>query len=65
MGSLPAWGVWIEIWRGASQNGIDLSLPAWGVWIEIALFAAGRGPAACHSPHGECGLKSTTDEEAS
>ena len=34
--SLPAWGVWIEIYENpvVEISGV-LSLPAWGVWIEI------------------------------
>ena len=36
--SLPAWGVWIEIWPASTFAHRDgESLPAWGVWIEIML----------------------------
>ena len=35
-----------------------LSLPAWGVWIEISRSGCPGGTYS-HSPHGECGLKST------
>ena len=34
-GSLPAWGVWIEIRLMNTVFPISRSLPAWGVWIEI------------------------------
>ena len=55
--SLPAWGVWVEIFGCFDLRGSFASLPAWGVWVEIsqatnALIAASR-----HSPHGGCGLK--------
>ena len=40
MASLPAWGVWIEIYENpvVEISGV-LSLPAWGVWIEILKLA--------------------------
>ena len=34
-GSLPAWGVWIEIIYPFVCHIREKSLPAWGVWIEI------------------------------
>ena len=33
--SLPAWGVWIEIFALSVHFTFATSLPAWGVWIEI------------------------------
>ena len=35
LGSLPAWGVWIEITPRFVHVRPRASLPAWGVWIEI------------------------------
>ena len=56
-GSLPAWGVRVEIaWAGTCRCGTT-SLPAWGVRVEM--FSGrirGQAPQG-HSPHGECGLK--------
>ena len=37
-GSLPAWGVWIEISSPFPHRQKHKSLPAWGVWIEINCF---------------------------
>ena len=43
MMSLPAWGVWIEIWQPPQKIPPAASLPAWGVWIEIKdAIAAGE-----------------------
>ena len=57
-GSLPAWGVWIEIPSGTSPlSSVPVSLPAWGVWIEICSESRSNTSNGCHSPHGECGLK--------
>ena len=33
--SLPAWGVWIEIYGNTVASGNYTSLTAWGVWIEM------------------------------
>ena len=33
--SLPAWGVWIEMFSHIRWFLFSRSLPAWGVWIEI------------------------------
>ena len=38
--SLPARGVWIEIWADMRNAGIFWSLPARGVWIEISISDA-------------------------
>ena len=56
--SLPARGVWIEIWRERPGRlwGYG-SLPARGVWIEIICRYRWRLVALRHSPQGECGLK--------
>ena len=56
--SLPAWGVWIEICANSFPSFTSWSLPAWGVWIEIAELEQLYNREYCHSPHGECGLKS-------
>ena len=34
------------------------SLPARGVWVEITISTLALILLSCHSPHGECGLKS-------
>ena len=57
--SLPAWGVWIEIYQIRDRRSRSISsLPAWGVWIEIRAGNPYEPPRERHSPHGECGLKS-------
>ena len=55
--SLPARGVWIEIFHSWFGTAHGLSLPARGVWIEIPWPVPRRGCAARRSPQGECGLK--------
>ena len=56
--SLPAWGVWIEIYTENRHAGKTAeSLPAWGVWIEIRTTSKQRKGLPGRSPHGECGLK--------
>ena len=35
LSSLPAWGVWIEMFEELNEQYVGLSLPAWGVWIEM------------------------------
>ena len=42
--SLPAWGVWIEIFCKYFNTILQKSLPAWGVWIEIY---SGARPSVC------------------
>ena len=37
-----------------------VSLPARGVWVEIGAGLQAQEGDFRHSPHGECGLKSTT-----
>ena len=56
-GSLPAWGVWIEIFLTDLGVMAITSLPAWGVWIEIIRDTLTAPAVKCRSPHGECGLK--------
>ena len=56
-GSLPAWGVWIEISTSIDLLGIARSLPAWGVWIEMFALISTDVRLLRRSPHGECGLK--------
>ena len=55
--SLPARGVWIEIWSVGHPADQDGSLPARGVWIEMIRHACQLAQADGHSPQGECGLK--------
>ena len=55
--SLPAWGVWIEIYSAVKNCSFSKSLPAWGVWIEIGCDCRGYSWMYSRSPHGECGLK--------
>ena len=55
--SLPAWGVWIEIYRKTALQRFPASLPAWGVWIEIYKDRKHYAYWTSRSPHGECGLK--------
>ena len=56
--SLPAWGVRVEINRQSCERAPQESLPAWGVRVEISQSRTGMPWLKCHSPHGECGLKS-------
>ena len=59
--SLPAWGVWIEIINSIGvETYVLVSLPAWGVWIEIPAPSGACTSWTGRSPHGECGLKSST-----
>ena len=42
-----------------------MSLPAWGVWIEIKIRYPETPLSNRRSPHGECGLKLTTQRAKS
>ena len=58
LGSLPAWGAWIEMNLPARISATGRSLPAWGAWIEISPPPPPADDRTGRSPHGERGLKS-------
>ena len=59
MWSLPARGVWVEIAGLRREKNVLGSLPARGVWVEIRKEIQDELIRECHSPRGECGLKSS------
>ena len=61
--SLPARGVWIEIRCSECKLHPHSSLPARGVWIEMVSLHGRRKSRSRHSPQGECGLKSLSEQE--
>ena len=59
--SHPSRGVWIEIAVFTAKSYfLPRSHPSRGVWIEINLLKKRRHARRSHTPHGVCGLKSSS-----
>ena len=57
LGSLPVWGVWIEIIKVEAVAGLFLVTPCMGSVDWNLQSVLGSSVVSCHSLYGECGLK--------